>query len=238
MTGSRVKTGRWGSSGNNTVGWCRVTVGSSKLADSGAGFTAWTNTTADTAAGRTYSEHKGEYCDCTGHGECSKWAFDARDYTEADCQSKCDELLCDCFDFNPSAKSNAIVGTGVSGSGPLVLFEATLKTSLVISSASNFMVASQAIENNTLAYGIMGSVATIPSSFSVETIVVLSSGVNAAMDSWGSILLARYGKVRSAYRRDFATQWLGYSTDNGAYVRFMVHAGLGPHSGAATAARL
>jgi hypothetical protein len=58
----------------------------------------------------------------------------------------------------------------------------------------------------------MGSVTGIPAGFALETVVVLSSGINTAMDAWGDVLLARSGKQRTAYRRDFATQNLGFST--------------------------
>lgn len=84
MTGDGTKTGRWGGAtavaGADTgadmgaSGECRVTVGFFKLAPSGAGYSAWTNTSA--TAG-TYTKHPGDYCDCTGKHECNKWAFHA-----------------------------------------------------------------------------------------------------------------------------------------------------------------
>ena len=57
-----------------------------------------------------------------------------------------------------------------------------------------------------------------PISFSgyvLATVLVLSpnGGVNAAMDAWGDVLLAASGKARYAYKRDFANQFLGYSTE-------------------------
>ena len=102
------------------------------------------------------------------------------------CQAKCDQLSCDCFDFTDGTPpGHSVIGTGISGSGPIVIFEPTLQTSLVLSAASNFMVASQIVTNNTLAYGIMGSILNVPQGFTVDTIVTLSSGVNTAMDDWG-----------------------------------------------------
>ena len=49
--------------------------------------------------------------------------------------------------------------------------------------------------------------------------IVFQAKHNVAARLQQAILLAAHGKQRYAYRRDYATQWLGYSTDNGAYVR-------------------
>jgi hypothetical protein len=58
----------------------------------------------------------------------------------------------------------------------------------------------------------MGSVVDPPAGYLVETIVSLGSGVNDAMLTWGDYLLGQYGKHRFAYKRDFALNFLGYST--------------------------
>ena len=55
----------------------------------------------------------------------------------------------------------------------------------------------------------------IPANYSVSTVVVLSAGVNGAMDAWGDVMLGQWGKGRYDYKRDYAVQNLGYSTDNG-----------------------
>ena len=74
-------------------------------------------------------------------------------------------------------------------------------------------------DNSTLTYGIMGAVSEIPAGYILETILSVSpeGGVNVPMETWGSLLLAKYGKERYAYRRDLAVQRLGFSTDNGAF---------------------
>ncbi len=74
-------------------------------------------------------------------------------------------------------------------------------------------------DNSTLTYGIMGAVTEIPTGYTLETILSVTpeGGVNAPMENWGSLLLAKYGKERYAYRRDLAVQQLGFSTDNGAF---------------------
>ena len=60
-----------------------------------------------------------------------------------------------------------------------------------------------------LSYGIMstGRIASaVPANYSVSSVMVLSSGVNRAMDDWGDVLLAQSGKVREAYKRDLAVR--------------------------------
>ena len=55
-----------------------------------------------------------------------------------------------------------LIGSGIEGSGPLVLFSPTPGPSLVLSAGSQFMAASQVFGNGTLAYGVMGAVTSIP----------------------------------------------------------------------------
>ena len=59
---------------------------------------------------------------------------------------------------------------------------------------------------------MLGSVTSIPAGFVIETLVSLGSGVRGAMLGWGDRLLARYGKHRYAYKRDYILTHLGYST--------------------------
>ena len=111
------------------------------------------------------------------------------------------------------------IGSGNKGSGPLCVFSTALDRSVVLSSASSFMVASQLNAGSTLSYGFMGSIESIPTGHSVEFLLSYApSGPNAAMTAWGDKLLARYGKERhAAWSRDMTLQRLGYSTDNGAF---------------------
>lgn len=60
--------------------------------------------------------------------------------------------------------------------------------------------------------GYFGTATVVPSGWVLETILTVSSGVNRAMENWGDKLLARYGKARYAYQRDYALTHLGYST--------------------------
>ena len=50
----------------------------------------------------------------------------------------------------------------------------------------------------------------------METILYYSeSGINAAIQSWGRVLLNKYNKKRAHMEADFTVNYLGYYTDNG-----------------------
>ena len=60
---------------------------------------------------------------------------------------------------------------------------------------------------------------TVPSfvrRFSLETVMVVGPGPNAAVRRWGGLLARRYHKNNSE-TKDFTTTHLGYDTDNGAF---------------------
>ena len=69
-------------------------------------------------------------------------------------------------------------------------------------------------------FGLDAPVESVPAGYSLETIVHLGTGVNAAMKEWGTTMLDKYKTVRPA---DFASEWLGFSTDNGAYYYYGWH---------------
>ena len=70
----------------------------------------------------------------------------------------------------------------------------------------------------------------MPRGFQIETILVVSRGINMAMRAWGDALLTRYGKSRqAAWEKDVTLQYLGYSTDRGGYYYY--------NPGAATGSR-
>mmetsp|Transcript_14835 Transcript_14835/g.43962 ORF Transcript_14835/g.43962 Transcript_14835/m.43962 type:complete len:865 (-) Transcript_14835:64-2658(-) len=238
MTGSSTRTGVWSNANadgvvaglppsNSSTGTCRVTVSSDTLHSSGAGYSAWT--VGSEGPPRTYTEHPNDFCDCTGHDQCNHWAYHSKT-TEAECQAQCDALKCKCFDFavggGGGGGHSGGVGQGVTGTGPVVVFDSpSAITSVVLSPYNNMMIANQKVVNGSLTYGVMASVQGLPKAFAYETVVILSEGINTAMDAWGDALLAKSGKVRDAYRRDFATQYLGYSTDNGAYYYYQTEPG-------------
>jgi hypothetical protein len=49
--------------------------------------------------------------------------------------------------------------------------------------------------------------------------------VNGAFEAWGDALLSTYGKSREATYRDHTLQYVGYSTDNGAYYYYQTEGG-------------
>ncbi len=58
----------------------------------------------------------------------------------------------------------------------------------------------------------MMQVESVPDGFSLQSMLVLGNGVNAAMKDWGTTMLKKYNTTRAV---DYTTQWLGFSTDNG-----------------------
>jgi hypothetical protein len=120
--------------------------------------------------------------------------------------------------FEWSSTTSAVPG-GLRGTSPLVIFTEDLGTSVVISPAYQFMATSQHWDNktSTLSYGVMGSATMIPAGFQTQVIISVSSGVSKALMDWGDILLKKYGKDRQGVEYDFTLNYLGYSTDNGAF---------------------
>jgi hypothetical protein len=136
------------------------------------------------------------------------------------------------FHVGEWSASSAGIGGGIKGTGPLCVFTADRQIAAVLSPFSNAMAANQQFTPAeaaagaaagagaaTLTYGVMGNVTAIPAGYALSTIVSFSAGsVNAALTRWGDVLLAEYGKSRdAAWQKDFALQYLGYSTDNGAF---------------------
>jgi len=114
------------------------------------------------------------------------------------------------------------MGSGLMNTSPLAIFNT--KQTMVISSASNFMAINQKFDHDesNLSYGIMGRVKSVPKGFSYEVIVSLSdAGASIAMDEWGQKLLDRYQKSKEVAFSDFTTNYLQYSTDNGAYYYYL-----------------
>ena len=77
-------------------------------------------------------------------------------------------MNCSCFDHRPGVGAS-LIGNGIEGSGPVVLFSPSVGKSnptdgpsVVLSAGSQFMAASQVFGNGTLAYGVMGAVTSIP----------------------------------------------------------------------------
>jgi len=122
-------------------------------------------------------------------------------------------------------ESSSEIGSGLENSGPIAVF--STKQGVVISAASQFMSASQEFKGGVLSFGVMGGVQSIPAGFEMEFIFQSApdQGVNGAMQTWGKSLLDRYGKKRSVANNDLTTNYLGYSTDNGAFYYYYTEQG-------------
>ena len=119
------------------------------------------------------------------------------------------------------------ISSGIAGTGPLCVFQQSRHLAAVFSPFSNSMAVNQVFADNILDYGIMGNVTNIPEGYEISTIVSFAEGgVNNAMISWGDVFLQQYQKDRyAAWEKDFALQYLGYSTDNGAYYYYTTELG-------------
>ncbi|ETN98481.1 hypothetical protein RFI_39015, partial [Reticulomyxa filosa] len=123
--------------------------------------------------------------------------------------------------------SEMLIG-GLDNSGVIALFTEDLSTSMVISPLDNFMAFNLKKNNSTgdVEYGIMGNVSEVPEDFSISFVVsVFNGGINRAMRQWGSFMLQYYNRdLENSWDRDFTLQYLGYSTDNGAFYYYHTEA--------------
>ena len=109
----------------------------------------------------------------------------------------------------------ASVAVGAYG-GPFALFDG-FGEAVVASAASEFAawsVAASSADASAVGVGVLGSVESLPAGFSLETALTAGAdGLTATVKKHGAALLADRGTVRDG---DYATTYLGYSTDNGA----------------------
>ena len=81
------------------------------------------------------------------------------------------------------------ISSGITGTGPICVFQESRHLAVVFSPFSNAMAANQVYSNNILDYGIMGNVTNIPVGYEISTIVSFAEGgVNNAMMTWGDVL--------------------------------------------------
>jgi len=109
----------------------------------------------------------------------------------------------------------------------LAVFDKEARTTVVLSASSQFMSANffhtHSSAGNFLQLGLLGSVTSIPVNFEMSFMLSASQGgPNAAFSAWGNTLLAKYGKGPSTRKSDYTLNYLGYSTDNGAYYYYHV----------------
>ena len=116
---------------------------------------------------------------------------------------------------------NTVLLGGVGGSGVNLVFDETGRNTATMSAFSNPMVISHiSPEVGTLKYGIMGNVTNIPAQYSIQMLLSFhNEGINEGIVKWGQILRQKYQKLDANHARskDITLQYLGYTTDNGAY---------------------
>lgn len=99
---------------------------------------------------------------------------------------------------------------------PWLLFD-NHANAAVVSPANDFMFATMAGDGkNEIATSLNAGVHGLPAQFSLQTILVLEPGINAAWQDWGAALVALSGKTPPANDADIGLRYLGYWTDNGA----------------------
>ena len=100
--------------------------------------------------------------------------------------------------------------------GPWLLFDKQYH-SLILSPASHFPIACMIGDGkNQLGSGFNHNLRNLPASFTQQSILVLTQGINHAFDLWGQALTDWEGKARRPNDADTILKYLGYWTDNGA----------------------
>jgi len=107
--------------------------------------------------------------------------------------------------------------TSLPGTSPWVFFDNSGNT-FVFSAATHFMVAGSYWDSGTgqINGNISGQITTLPAGFAHQTLLVIDSGINGALGTWGQTLTALTGKTLPANDADPILNKLGYWTDNGA----------------------
>jgi hypothetical protein len=112
------------------------------------------------------------------------------------------------------ASPGGAIRGGLSG-GPLVLLDDTAAASLMLSASSEYMAVSCAVRNDSLGFGPLGSVFSLPEGYTYSAVAFYGEGVNANIQAWGSALLAKHGKPHGLSKTDFTNTHLIYNTDHG-----------------------
>jgi hypothetical protein len=113
----------------------------------------------------------------------------------------------------PDASRGGLPSTGQHG-GPLVAFDSALTTSVAVLSLTQHTVSTSAVVDGALAYGMIGSVTSVPAGFASRLLVAATAGgPTAGMLRAGRLALQFHNTTRAP---DMTTKTLGYATDNGA----------------------
>eukprot|EP01084_Bolivina_argentea_P143819 252495_1 len=120
---------------------------------------------------------------------------------------------------------------GIQETGPLAIFDDKFINTIVVSPLTDHMAVND-YKNGSydIEYGLIGNITTVPIKYSVSFILTLTrngGGINKGMQEWGNRQLQYYGvrEKGNSHNRDFTLQYLGYSTDNGAYYYYYTEPG-------------
>ena len=130
--------------------------------------------------------------------------------------------------WSSSDNATEVLYGGLMETGPMAIFNRNLSECLVISALTGHMATNDNVttlldrddETKQMRWGIQGGVDGIPKGYSVSFLLsVAEGGVNAGMKHWGDLQLSWHGKKQrgDAHARDYSLNYLGYSTDHGAY---------------------
>ncbi len=117
-------------------------------------------------------------------------------------------------------ESTSVLG-GIGGSGVTCVYDERDETAVVLSPMENVMAMSHYSPTpGTYQMGVMGNVTVVPRDISFKTMMYVGlDGINEAMAGWGAIMRKYHHKQSAAEARtsDVTLQYLGFTTDNGAY---------------------
>jgi hypothetical protein len=98
---------------------------------------------------------------------------------------------------------------------PWLFFDAN-DNAFIISSATNYMIASSQHSGSTISCGINSAITVLPAGFTHRAILVVQNGINNAFTTWGNALTGLSNKTRPANDAAVELNTLGYWTDHGA----------------------
>ncbi|MCP4762554.1 MAG: hypothetical protein GY870_12305 [archaeon] len=99
---------------------------------------------------------------------------------------------------------------------PRIFFDDNLNT-FAVSSADNFMVHTNSVNNKWINCGLEGEIKSIPKGHTYSYMLIFDSGINNTLQKIGDLLREFHNKKRKSMYMDKIISYIGYWTDNGAY---------------------
>lgn len=115
---------------------------------------------------------------------------------------------------------------GWEGAGAIAIFDATATKTVVLSPASAFTTTQAVHTDDVLSFGPRGSITAVPAGFGSSVIAFVGKkGIGRTLRLWGLALMRKGGKDPDLWKHDFSLNYLGYTTDNGAYYYYKTEVG-------------